>query len=184
MGKQENRGTRRTKLRMETAMIELLKEKSIEKITVRELIERADVSRYTFYNYYYDVYDLLDSIGNEIIEEIVSECRKLIGKPYQEGQHPIITAMMKIVLAHEDAIQILGGPNGSREFSVRLRRELIQTACEIYQQRERLYGISVVCGRGNLLLLSGRAWKIFWRSHRCHRRPFLLKHNNIACFVW
>ena len=169
MGKQENRGTRRTKLRMETAMIELLKEKSIEKITVRELIERAD---------------LLDSIGNEIIEEIVSECRKLIGKPYQEGQHPIITAMMKIVLAHEDAIQILGGPNGSREFSVRLRRELIQTACEIYQQRERLYGISVVCGRGNLLLLSGRAWKIFWRSHRCHRRPFLLKHNNIACFVW
>lgn len=28
---------------METAMIELLKEKSIEKITVRELIERADV---------------------------------------------------------------------------------------------------------------------------------------------
>lgn len=43
MGKQENRGTRRTKLRMETAMIELLKEKSIEKITVRELIERADV---------------------------------------------------------------------------------------------------------------------------------------------
>ena len=44
--------------------------------------------------------------------------------------------MMKIVLAHEDAIQILGGPNGSREFSVRLRRELIQTACEIYQQRD------------------------------------------------
>ncbi|GEM_PF-3654614 len=169
MGKQENLGTRRNKMRMETAMIELLKAKSIEKITVRELIERAD---------------LLDSIGNEIIEEIVSECRKLIGKPYQEGQHPIITAMMKIVLAHEDAIQILGGPNGSREFSVRLRRELIQTACEIYQQRERLYGISVVCGRGNLLLLSGRAWKIFWRSHRCHRRPFLLKHNNIACFVW
>lgn len=169
MGKQENLGTRRNKMRMETAMIELLKAKSIEKNTVRELIERAD---------------LLDSIGNEIIEEIVSECRKLIGKPYQEGQHPIITAMMKIVLAHEDAIQILGGPNGSREFSVRLRRELIQTACEIYQQRERLYGISVVCGRGNLLLLSGRAWKIFWRSHRCHRRPFLLKHNNIACFVW
>ncbi len=135
MGKQENRGTRRNKMRMETAMIELLKAKSIEKITVRELIERADVSRYTFYNYYYDVYDLLDSIGNEIIEEIVSECRKLIGKPYQEGQHPIITAMMKIVLAHEDAIQILGGPNGSREFSVRLRRESIQTACEIYQQR-------------------------------------------------
>ena len=106
MGKQENRGTRRNKMRMETAMIELLKAKSIEKITVRELIERADVSRYTFYNYYYNVYDLLDSIGNEIIEEIVSECRKLIGKPYQEGQHPIITAMMKIVLAHEDAIQI------------------------------------------------------------------------------
>ncbi len=69
---------------MKTAMIELRKEKSIEKITVRELIERAD---------------LLDSIGNEIIEEFVSECRKLIGKPYQEGQHPIITAMMEIVLA-------------------------------------------------------------------------------------
>ena len=47
MGKQENRGTRRNKMRMETAMIELLKAKSIEKITVRELIERADVSRYT-----------------------------------------------------------------------------------------------------------------------------------------
>lgn len=45
--------------------IALLKKKSVEKISVGELCEQADINRSTFYRHYADVYALLDEISEE-----------------------------------------------------------------------------------------------------------------------
>ena len=45
----QDRRVRRTRMRLQQAMLELLKEKDARSITVRELTERADVNRGTFY---------------------------------------------------------------------------------------------------------------------------------------
>ena len=42
--------------------VEMLNERPLDKITVRELSERCGISRNTFYYHFHDVYDLLDSI--------------------------------------------------------------------------------------------------------------------------
>lgn len=47
----------------------------IEKITVKEISGGAGVSRVTFYNYFKDPYDLLDSLEDEIVDRIVSAVR-------------------------------------------------------------------------------------------------------------
>ncbi len=51
--------------------MELLKVKQISTITIKELCELADINRSTFYAHYSDQYDLLYSIEEEFIEDMV-----------------------------------------------------------------------------------------------------------------
>lgn len=56
----------RTKIALEAAMQELLREKPLEQIRVRELADRCGIRRQSFYYHFNDVYELLDwSIGRE-----------------------------------------------------------------------------------------------------------------------
>lgn len=64
--------TRFTKMAIEDAFISLLEEKPLRGITVKELCERAQINRGTFYRYYRDPVDLLESIEERIIEEIAA----------------------------------------------------------------------------------------------------------------
>ena len=64
-----NQRTRLTKMMFRRALAELLKEKHISGISIREICEKAELNRSTFYLHYHDVYDLLEEIENEIAEE-------------------------------------------------------------------------------------------------------------------
>ena len=57
-------------------LISILKEKSVENITVSELAKKADITRATFYQYYKSPVEMLETLQNEItydVEEIVLE---------------------------------------------------------------------------------------------------------------
>ena len=55
----ENRNVRKSKKAIQKAFAELLSEKNdINKITVKELVERADISKSTFYSHYQDIYSV------------------------------------------------------------------------------------------------------------------------------
>lgn len=55
------------------AFLEILKYKTLDKITVKDIIESTEINRNTFYYYYEDIYDLLDHIFNAEIEKVLSE---------------------------------------------------------------------------------------------------------------
>ncbi|MCU5745277.1 TetR/AcrR family transcriptional regulator [Staphylococcus sp. SQ8-PEA] len=63
----EDRRVRKTKDAIRHAFISLLREKTLEKITISDITEKADINRGTFYLHYLDKYDLLDSLENEYI---------------------------------------------------------------------------------------------------------------------
>ena len=52
---------RETEKRIETSLLQLMKEQTFETISIRQLIDLAEVNRSTFYRHYLDKYDLLDS---------------------------------------------------------------------------------------------------------------------------
>ena len=52
----------RTDRLLQEAFLELLKVKSVDRITIRDLTERAGINRCTFYHHYQDIYDLLEQI--------------------------------------------------------------------------------------------------------------------------
>jgi len=54
----EDRRVRKTKKALREGLAELLTQKSIQKITVRELTDKVDIHRSTFYANYEDIYDL------------------------------------------------------------------------------------------------------------------------------
>ena len=68
--RKEDRRVRRTKKILTAALTELLQEKQINEITVTELTELADMNRGTFYLYYRDIYDMLDSIEEEMFQSL------------------------------------------------------------------------------------------------------------------
>lgn len=51
-----------TKQRIIDAFLCLLNQKSLDKLTVKDVIERAEVNRNTFYYYFEDIYDLLRAV--------------------------------------------------------------------------------------------------------------------------
>ena len=62
--------TEQTRANLRQAFWELYGTKPIEKITIREITDRAGYNRATFYLYFRDVYDLLAQIEDEILGEV------------------------------------------------------------------------------------------------------------------
>jgi AcrR family transcriptional regulator len=56
---------KRTRQFLQNAFLELLREKSIESISIQDITERATINRATFYDHFTDKYALMDSIVRE-----------------------------------------------------------------------------------------------------------------------
>ena len=63
--------TKKTLRSIKNAFIELRARKPLERITVKELAELAEVSKATFYLHYHDIYDLSDHMQKEVIRSIL-----------------------------------------------------------------------------------------------------------------
>ena len=68
--KTTDRRIRKTKNAIKNGLAELLLEKSIGDVSVRELTEKVDLNRGTFYLHYKDIFDLVEQIETEMFEEL------------------------------------------------------------------------------------------------------------------
>lgn len=79
----EDKRVRRTKRQMKEALVDLLREKEFDKVTVKDIIEKADYNRTTFYNHYQDKYDLVEEIETELLDGLVSAATEM----YQDKKY-------------------------------------------------------------------------------------------------
>ena len=79
-----NRRANKTKRAICSAFAELLSEKELHKITVQELVDKADIGRATSYNHYLDVYDLYEKTEKETMTEIAFIALELGEQPAEE----------------------------------------------------------------------------------------------------
>ena len=61
---------RKTEKQIETSLLQLMKEQTFESISIRQLIDLAEVNRSTFYRHYLDKYDLLEKIEDRLLDEL------------------------------------------------------------------------------------------------------------------
>ncbi len=69
--KPTDRRVLRTKKNIRQAFLQLLSEKSLSQITVKELSEYADINRKTFYMYYSNIEEILSELEDELVQKLV-----------------------------------------------------------------------------------------------------------------
>ncbi len=70
MEKKMDQRVRLTRNLLKNALVQLMQEQHISKISVRALCEVADINRSTFYVHYNDHYDLLNKVEQEVLENL------------------------------------------------------------------------------------------------------------------
>ena len=66
----DNRRVRMTKKLMKDALLELLEQHPLNRITVTDVCRSADVNRSTFYAYYTDVETLMLEIEDDVLSQL------------------------------------------------------------------------------------------------------------------
>lgn len=124
----ENRNVRKSKKAIEDAVLSLIELKPYQSISVREILDEADICRSTFYKHYRDIYDLIDTIELKFLDELKNECMKLNDYKSVEGKHPIIESVFTVVQKNDRLIRLLLGGNGDLAFIYKIE-DLLRGVC-------------------------------------------------------
>ncbi len=66
-----DRRVKKTQAAIRNAFVDLIKEKGdVNIITIKEIVDRADISRSTFYTHYNDINELIDDLSNMFADDI------------------------------------------------------------------------------------------------------------------
>ena len=122
MEKKVDRRVIKTRRQLKKGLAALMKEKSVNQITVKELVEEVDINRSTFYLHFKDIQDLL----REIEENMEAQIKRAI------EEHPIVSGnenasyfiedMFRVLDEEREISKALIGPNGDMGFIHRIER--------------------------------------------------------------
>lgn len=121
-GKRTDRRVRRTRTLLQQSLIQLMAEKEIRDITVKELTDLADITRGTFYLHYCDIYDILRSMEYEMFVEFNEILSRSTGLGQEESTPEAILAdIFSLLDRRRDMARVMIGPHGDLAFVNRLK---------------------------------------------------------------
>ena len=117
-----DRRTRRSRKLLKQGLLELLREKRFFQISVRDITERVDMNRGTFYLHYPDTVALMRSIE----EDMLHDAQELVDAHLQEtvngnSLRPVFEPVLDYVVAHHEECRLLFDNNSSSGFLERLQ---------------------------------------------------------------
>ncbi len=128
----DDRRSLRTKKMIRIALSQLIEEKDFNDISITDITAKADINRGTFYLHYNDKYDLLQKIEDEVIQELVSNCKTMskfsiedvasINKPI-----PFLVKLFEYLKENAVFMKAFLGCNGDPVFARKLK-EIIRTS--------------------------------------------------------
>lgn len=120
--KAEYRSAIRSRRMIREAYMELLKEEDLSKITVTDIITRADLNRATFYAHYPDVRGVTEEIENEIIEKMLEVLKEFQFTSFFRNPAPLLLKISRYLEEDTDFYRILVRANGSEIFMEKLKK--------------------------------------------------------------
>lgn len=94
----EDRRVRRTRRLLKQGLAELMQEKEFKNITVKDITDRMDLNRGTFYLHYRDTYDLLEKMENEVLEELQSLIDTYVEPGTPQSLHSVLNPVMDYIV--------------------------------------------------------------------------------------
>ena len=95
----------KTRCAIRNAFLQLRSKKPLEKITVKELTELANINKATFYLHYSDIYDLSETLERDVVQS----CLDGIEHPENifRNNKSFIKELTQTFVANEQLIKIL-----------------------------------------------------------------------------
>ena len=114
--KKTDRRIRKTETAIFSALISLLAEKPLSEISIRELTERGDIHRATFYDHYTDINACFEALQASVLDEF-----NAVLKSSPELNHLLIYSnILSYLESNQERYRVLLGKNGSSDFQSRL----------------------------------------------------------------
>ncbi|MCD8502875.1 MAG: TetR/AcrR family transcriptional regulator [Bacillaceae bacterium] len=110
-----------TKQNLIDAFWELYCTKRIDKITIKEITFRAGYNRTTFYEYFNDVYDVLEQIENNLISKLQEVPLQQLSSEYEPFP---FEAVINVYLQHSNYLKVLLGDHGDPAFQGRMKKSM------------------------------------------------------------
>lgn len=135
--RKDDRRVRRTRAQLRRALTELLQEKGIDSLSVTELTSRADVNRGTFYCHYRDIYDMLDQLEAETLEEFSALMDSYPATRLKGGFRPILEDVFLFIQRNLDlagsAMNLWGRSNFLERLKALLRDKVTRDWSDLYR---------------------------------------------------
>ena len=123
-----DRRVRKTKAQLREGLAHLMLEKSIKEITVKELVDKVDINRSTFYLHYADIYQMLQQIEEEALENITHILENCpVDFSNNESTLEFVTKFFAIMDSDKDLCRALLGPHGDMAFVEQIENLLAGT---------------------------------------------------------
>lgn len=97
----------KTRRNMEQAMLYLLREKSFDKITVQDILDKALINRSTFYKHCADKYALLHAVSDVCYARICADVDRRFSEPKSELSSIILHLYASLQMQREDTLALL-----------------------------------------------------------------------------
>lgn len=127
----EDRRIRKSKAALKDSLLTLMTEPPLMKITVKDIVQHADLNRSTFYTYYKDVAHMASSLEDEIhteilgiIDDYIERRHHIASKELETFSLQFIHDLCLVVLKHAEFCQRITGPNGDISFILRLGKSI------------------------------------------------------------
>ncbi|MBR0509973.1 MAG: TetR/AcrR family transcriptional regulator [Clostridia bacterium] len=130
MAKTDNR-VRYTKKVLKDAILEILKEKPVDRVTIKELCEKAEINRGTFYLHYNTPLEVLKEIENDFITEHLAHFSPYMQSSTETGY---LQGMFACILDNGDICKILMGKNGDPQMKESLCLAIRDSAVNDWQK--------------------------------------------------
>ena len=104
-----------TKMFLRESLLDLMKEKPVDKITPTELCRRAQINRNTFYKHYYTARDVLEEIETEFSSQIIESLSNRFSAENIDIPQ-MLNEICRIIYEKQDFCKILLSENGDAAF--------------------------------------------------------------------
>ncbi|HUN24011.1 MAG TPA: TetR/AcrR family transcriptional regulator [Anaerolineales bacterium] len=119
--KAEYKNAVRSRKFIRQAFLELLQEKSPEKITVTDIITRADINRGTFYAHYQDLPDLFEQVESELLENLFGFLEQMDTSTFFSNPLPLLLQIAAYLQANHDFYRLLARTPNAQHLWARLK---------------------------------------------------------------
>ena len=135
--KKMDQRVRLTRNLLKNALVQLMQEQHISKISIRAICEVAGINRSTFYVHYTDQYDLLKKVEQEVLDNL----NKYLGKQDLSDERPISIQILIKVLDYVKENMELFKALLSENCDFAFQKDLVALAQIISSQQNQLFDL-------------------------------------------